>query len=357
MAERMLDPQNTQIKLQQEPRSVKSSIFETILRKVTDGILWIDLEGTVKIASLSLEKMVPDVNGPLAGRRFWDLFADDFFGFSMRESLRYGISHDLVYKNNLEISTVFLYQGEKQDHGLLIKVSDIAEREQFRSKLVHNEQIQELGSMAARLAHEIRNPLGGIRGFAMLLERDLASHPHLQELVGQILDGTRALEKLTSSMLEFVKTPELSIETRDITAFLRNMARFVKVDPAFPSNISLVAHIPDKPLLVPFDADALTRALLNLLTNGIQALEDGGELTLSLLHNGTHCQITVADNGVGMEDVGTLFTPFFTTKPKGNGLGLVETKKIISLHGGTIDVHSHVKKGSSFIITLPMRRQ
>lgn len=326
-----------------------------VLDKITDGILWIDLEGTIKLASRSMQKLVPE---SIEGARFWDALPDDFFGFSMRESLRYGISHELIYKNNLEISTLFLYQGEKRDHGLLLKISDQTERQTFRSREAQDDRMKELGSMATRLAHEIRNPLGGIRGFSMLLYRDLAGDPNLQELASQILDGTRSLERLVSSMLEYARPKELDIQTHDLGAFLRKTARFVKMDPAFPPSVRLNLHIPDEPILLPFDADALKRALLNLIANGLQAMEKGGELTLSLLQTGHTGQITITDTGIGMEEeeLTSLFMPFFTTKRNGNGLGLVETKKIITTHGGTIDVHSKPSKGSSFIIHLPLRR-
>jgi PAS domain S-box-containing protein len=359
MVDRMSDPKNTAIRLQESAPSVKSSILRAILEKITDGILWIDLEGKVILASVSLEKMLALPKVQLEGRRFWDIFSDDFFGFSMRESLRYGISHELVYKNNLEISTIFLYQGEKESHGLLLKISDITEREQFRWKEAQGERMKELGIMAARLAHEIRNPLGGIRGFSMLLYRDLSNNPNLQELASQILDGTRSLEQLVSSMLEYAKPKALELQTHDLTAFLRKIARFVKVDPLFPPEVHLNLHIPDKPMLAAFDADALKRAVLNLIANGLQAIEKEGELTISLLQNGHTCQITITDTGIGMqeEELNSLFIPFFTTKRNGNGLGLVETKKIIATHGGSLEVHSKPSRGSSFIITIPMRRQ
>jgi signal transduction histidine kinase len=359
MVGRMSDPQNSTTKLQQDVPAVKHSVLRILLEKISDGILWIDLEGTIKITSLALEKILHLPKGELVGRPFWDIFPDDFFGFSLREALRYGISYELLYKNNLEISTLFLYAGEKHEQGLLLKVCDITDREIFRSREAQGDRMKQLGEIAARLAHEIRNPLGGIRGFAMLLHRDLADKPHLQELAAQVLDGTRSLERLVSSMLEYARNTPLVLQTQDITAFLRNVARFVKMDPAFPPHVRLNLHIPPKPLLVPFDADALTRAILNLVTNGLQAMEQVGELTISLLHNGHTCQITITDTGVGMneEEVSSLFTPFFTTKSKGNGLGLVETKKILTTHGGSIEVHSSPKKGSSFILIIPMRRQ
>jgi len=355
MAESMSDPQISTIKLQEDTSSVKSCILQIILEKITEGILWIDMDGKINLASASLERILDSPSAQLIGKLFWEVFSDDFFGFSMKESLRYGISHELIYKKNLEISTLFVYQTER---GLFIKVSDISEREKVRWKEAQEEQMKILGSLTTRLAHEIRNPLGSIRGFAMLLQRDLARDPALQELATFIVEGTKSLEGLVHSMLEYAKPTKLDIKTQDLTAFLRKLARFIKVDPAFPKKVQLLLHIPDKPILIAFDAEALQRAILNLITNAFQAMEKGGELILSLLELPHACQITVTDTGAGMDEQekASLFVPFFTTKRKGNGLGLVETKKIIQSHGGSIEVHSQPKKGASFILTIPLRR-
>ena len=120
----------------------------------------------------------------------------------------------------------------------------------------------------------------------------------------------------------------------------------------------MALHIPDSPILAPIDPDALKSALLNLIFNAFQAMPLGGVLTISLLKMETSCQIAVSDTGIGMdeEQQARLFSPFYTTKQKGNGLGLVETGKIIQAHFGSIDVRSQPKQGTTFTLTLPLKR-
>jgi len=218
--------------------------------------------------------------------------------------------------------------------------------------------MKELGQIAATVAHEIRNPLGGIRGYASLLYRDLNEQAHLQEMASFIIDGTKSLEKVVSAILHYSKPIQVQTQTTDLGRFLKQIGKFIKVDPAFPQNIKLILHIPDSPILAPIDPQSLKSAMLNLIFNAFQAMPSGGNLTISLLKMENSAHISITDTGSGMdeEQLSNLFSPFFTTKKKGNGLGLVETQKIIQAHFGAIDVRSQKAIGTTFTLTLPLKR-
>jgi signal transduction histidine kinase len=291
-------------------------------------------------------------------KRFWEVFPDDGFGFSMREALKFGISHKLLYRKEMEISTTFVYEGPKLYHGMILVLRDMSEKQRLQLIANRNDRMKELGEMAATVAHEIRNPLGGIRGYASLLHRDLEGVENLQEMAGLIIEGTKSLEKIVGAILHYSKPIQIQPQTLDLGAFLKQMGKFIRVDPAFPVHVKLALHIPDAPLLAPFDPEALRSAMLNLMFNAFQAMPQGGILTISLLKRESSCQITVEDTGVGIEEsqLSHLFSPFYTTKKGGNGLGLVETQKIIQAHFGAIDVRSLLGKGTTFTITLPLKR-
>ncbi|HEY4255321.1 MAG TPA: ATP-binding protein, partial [Chlamydiales bacterium] len=123
-------------------------------------------------------------------------------------------------------------------------------------------------------------------------------------------------------------------------------------------NVKLLLHIPNEPIFVPVDPESLKSALLNLVINSWQAMPKGGTISLSLMKFNTTCQIVLTDTGIGIpeEILEQLFSPLFTTKQAGNGLGLVETKKIVEAHGGTIDVRSRLGMGTTFTITLGLQR-
>ncbi|MGB7978769.1 MAG: ATP-binding protein [Chlamydiales bacterium] len=329
-----------------------------ILREISDGIFFIHLDGTIALCNEAAQLLLKIKPEQIQLKKYWEVFQDELFGFSMREALKFGISHQHLYQKELEISTSFVYEGPKSSHGMILIVRDIGEKQRLQLIANRNDRMKDLGQMAATVAHEIRNPLGGIRGYASLLYRDLRESCHLQEMAGFIIEGTKSLEKIVSAVLHYAKPVEIELQTLDLGSFLKQVGKFIKVDPSFPAHVKLALHIPDAPLLAPFDPQALKSALLNLIFNAFQAMPLGGSLTVSLLKIDSSCQIAIADTGLGMgeDQLERLFSPFYTTKKGGNGLGLVETQKIVQAHRGTLDVRSQPRKGTTFTITLPLKR-
>ena len=355
-------------KLQETVRPVnkeldeKSRFLKEALQNISEAFLFIDMSGNVWVANEAACKFFSLPADATIGRSFWDLFEDDYFGFSMRESLKFGLPHRLIYKSHrlleLEISASFVFVGPPSEHGLVVVARDISERQKMQAAIHQGDKMKELGLMTSQIAHEIRNPLGGIRGFASLLFRDLEKEAHLQDMAGAIIEGTKILEKLVAGLLHFARPIHIQPQSKDLGSLIKEVAKLVKVDPSFPSSVKMALHIPNNPILAPVDPDAFKSALLNLIFNGIQAMPEGGILSLSLMKLEGCCQIAIADTGIGMdpETLQHLFSPFFTTKKMGNGLGLVETEKIVKAHRGSIDVRSQIGKGSIFTITLPVRR-
>jgi signal transduction histidine kinase len=339
-------------------QDLKARIVKSILSIVTDGILFIDLEGYVREANESALRIL-GIKSEIVDKKYGDLFPDDQFGFSMREALKFGLSHRLLYISHppkeLEISTIFVYEGLK---GMILRITDRTEKEKVLASDAQGNRLKELGQMAAGLAHEVRNPLGGIRGYASLLTRDLEGDKHLQEMAQSICDAAKTLEKLTARILTFARPLKTSPRSMEVGIFLKQLVKHVLVDPAYPPNVKIETHIPNDALLAPIDPDSLKLALLNLVFNAFQAMPQGGKLTLSLLKLEGCFQLSVSDTGIGMDEETqkALFSPYFTTKKRGNGLGLVEVQKIVAAHRGRIDVLSSLGKGSSFLLTLPLRR-
>jgi signal transduction histidine kinase len=342
-----------------DPVLLREKVYlNAILKNISDSLLLIGLDGTVLLINDSAQKALNIRAETLLNQKFWTHFPDDAFGFSMRESLTFGISHKVLYHKDNEISTSFIYEGPKSMHALLILFKDTREKSRLQEAACRKEQLMELGASAAIVSHEIKNPLGAMRGYASLLSRDLRSMPELQEMADLIIEGTKGLERVVSQILQFSKPQRVEIKTIDIANLLRQFGKFLKMDLAFPPNVCLNLHVPRDPLLVPVDPELLKSALLNLSLNAIQAMPVGGILSIALIKIETTYQIAISDTGVGMEEeeLKTLFSPFFTTKPEGNGIGLVETKKIVQAHLGTIDVRSRPQLGTTFTLTLPLKR-
>lgn len=314
------------------PDLTSLSLLPVVLQYVHDGILFVNLAGKItlmndsaqKILSRSMKEQTPS---------FWDLFPDEYFGFSMKEALNFGMSHKLIYRTyptkELEITTTFQSLGPKSSHGLLVFFQDITEKQRLQTIIHRDERVKKLGEMVATTTHEIRNPLGGIRGYASLLYRDLSQQKHLQDMAGYIMDATKGLERLVSRILQYARPLQLQTQSIEIGGFIKQFVKFMKEDPARPKCVSWELHIPDDPVIAPIDCEILKSALINLVLNGWQAMPLGGTLTISLLKTDSCYQIAISDTGIGMdeEQLKQIFSPLFTTKEKGNGLGLVEVQK------------------------------
>lgn len=234
-------------------------------------------------------------------------------------------------------------------------------REELQEK---NEQLQRksrlaaLGEMAAGMAHEIRNPLGGVQLYASLLERDLAALPAQQQLAQKIQNGVRSLERIVSGVLAFtqdqacVKVPVLLAE---VAAEVLDLCRA-----KCGETIELRNEVPAG-LVVQGDADMLQRMLLNLALNAVEALEGAarGKVLVradrQARDENYQVRVQVIDNGPGIkpELLSKIFNPFFTTRDSGTGLGLAIVHRLVECHGGAIMAANYRTAGAIFTILLP----
>jgi signal transduction histidine kinase len=228
-------------------------------------------------------------------------------------------------------------------------------REELRRKneeLRRSERLAALGEMAAGLAHEIRNPLGGIALYASMLERELASNPKVSTAASRICMGVKTLERLVSDILDFAQEhrPERQMcSMRDLLLSLDDAVR------PWATECKGEFSYPDGDVDIHCDRHRLHQVLLNLVMNGLQAAGSGGVVQLSWAQRDGGVEIAVVDNGPGIpeESLHKIFNPFFTTKSTGTGLGLAIVQRIIDAHGGTIRAGNRQEGGARIVIWLP----
>jgi len=233
--------------------------------------------------------------------------------------------------------------------------SDLAEKNR---QLERRNRLAALGEMAAGMAHEIRNPLGGIQLYASLLAGDLADQPQSLTLVNKISAGVKHLERLVSQVLQF---------TREMTAHRvpSDAAEVIEqaVDLAGPTFAALQAACDvegPRPLKLEFDPNLLSQAVLNLLLNAAEAVGPKGHVKVNWSAIcGRHgdakkLRLTVRDDGPGIAAnlLDKIFNPFFTTKETGTGLGLAVVHRIVEAHDGAISVRNAAGGGAEFELTL-----
>jgi two-component system sensor histidine kinase HydH len=225
--------------------------------------------------------------------------------------------------------------------------------ERHRREMSRREELARLGEMGAILAHEIRNPLAGIKGFAQLIETSSnldQSKLHAAKIVSQSL----RMEALVNDLLAYAREDRDERKATDLSELVRDSVSMIRMD--VDSDSVRVIHDPQKPLKAMIAADRIVQMLLNMMKNGIQAMPDGGDLHVELETVRSRALIKITDSGIGIppENLPHIFEPFWTSKARGTGLGLALCRKIAQEHGGSMTVESVVGAGTTFTVTLPL---
>ena len=231
------------------------------------------------------------------------------------------------------------------------------ELSEAQAEVRRSERLAALGQLSAGLAHEIRNPLGVISASAELLVKNVAKENEVaKELAGFIGAEVTRTNALVTRFLDFARPSKPHREVQPLTPIveraLQTLADTAKPDDPKITVEKSLAHVPP----FSFDATLIESAVVNLLLNGREAMADGGVLRVHTSADGGFARIVVSDDGPGIpaEKLEDVFNPFFTTKPRGVGLGLAMVSKFVDSHGGTITVDSEPGKGASFRILLPL---
>ena len=230
------------------------------------------------------------------------------------------------------------------------------ERLKIEEKLNHVERLAGLGKMVAAVSHEIKNPLGIIHSTAEVLAKRLTKvAPGNEHLSNIIIQETRRLDRIVTEFLDFARPQKMRIAPVVVSELLTRAIHFMEPELA-RAQVTLNQEI-DATATAAVDSDHLYQAILNIMVNAVQAMPEGGTLTIRLVPEARTRSVclTLADTGIGMSEevLGQIFTPFFTKKNRGTGLGLAIVKNIIESQLGQIDVDSSEGKGTVFTIRLP----
>lgn len=232
-------------------------------------------------------------------------------------------------------------------------------------RTAHAERLAEIGSFTGGLAHEIKNPLSTVQLNLQLLQEDLSpddpAHNRLTHRIATVQRETSRLREILEDFLRYAGRIEIDKKPVELNALLEELVDFFAPQ-AQLQRVQLRLKKCPTPLVAAVDARLVKQAVLNLLINGLQAMEgrggdSGGELILSLTAQGKNAVIDVIDTGPGIppEQASKIFQAYYTTKKHGTGIGLAMARRIAEEHGGQIGVRSDLGKGSDFYITLPVK--
>ena len=237
--------------------------------------------------------------------------------------------------------------------------------EERTAQLLRAERLAAVGELAAEVAHEINNPLGGLRNFASMLENEPENTQQTKKYAALILEGLKRVEIIVKRLLTFSRPYSLQMSDKNINYIINNSIKFIEYR-IEPCHITIKKDLNETIPYVYIDADNISQVLINIMVNALESMPDGGTLTIKTDTCKEHdncVTVCIADTGCGIREElkDKIFEPFFTTKnkegEKGLGMGLAISKRIIEDHHGKINVESNIGKGTTFRICLPASKK
>jgi two-component system sensor histidine kinase HydH len=243
--------------------------------------------------------------------------------------------------------------------GRIVLFRDLTEVRGLQREIETSRRLASIGMLAAGVAHEIRNPLSSIKGFATYFKERYRNHPEDQKTAEVMIQEVDRLNRVITQLLEFARPLAIQKKRTSLQSLINHSLKMIE-NQAQEKNIEIEKSFTSETLEAVVDPDRMSQVLLNLYLNAIQAMEGkGGLLTVSLSREkGVHpsSRVTVKDTGTGIakEDLEHVFDPYFTTKQSGTGLGLAIVHKIIESHQGEIRVESEPGRGTMVSFYLPL---
>lgn len=344
--------------LQGETSRLRQKLAESgeFLRDIIDGlssaVIVTDIEGRVILHNAPAARRGFDKGDQIPG---WLAAVSEGIRAGKRQVGEWKGAGDDVF----EVSMTQLQSGGEPG-GRIFVADDVTELSRLKKQAIRAEKLRVLGEMAAGLAHEIRNPLGGMELFASILQRELEGDDEKLRLLKHISYGIQSVNNVIGNALLFTKEIKPVRKEFDVKRLVEDILEFTGA--VFEkSRVAVKAILPDRPLLITADEGLVRQLLLNLVRNAIQAMPEGGEFGVRLAASGNvenqkgGVEIVVSDTGPGVpaQIRERIFDPFFTTKDGGAGLGLAIASQIAQAHGGYIDLLDSGESGAKFMISLP----
>ncbi|HEB84542.1 MAG TPA: PAS domain S-box protein [Bacteroidetes bacterium] len=345
--------------------------LSSVLTTVPVGIIVVDMDGQIMLFNREAERLTGlkarEVIGGAYGDFFpYDVTEPDSAVFTLTQGTLIDAREKILAVQGganipVRFSTVWVYGEDGQQSGVMEVFEDLRTLKEMQERMQRSANLAALGEMAAQVAHELRNPLAGVQGFAQFLIEDITEDHPARTIAEKIITGVKDIEQIASRLLEFTRPLRPALQEVNLHTILTEEVELLRAElQERGSDVTLRLTLPEEEIPVQGDGSLIKQAVLNLLKNSLEACEDGGEIRASLSWDlmRNRVRITVEDDGVGItpENLDKIFNPFFTTRTKGTGLGLSMVKKIVDVHGGDILVRSNEGKGARFVMELPITR-
>ena len=358
----------------------QEKLYTRVLENIEEGIISVDQNGRINLFNPAAQNFTGLSERQTLGHPIEDVFkGQDTILYLIRAGLENGrpiSDHEDVLLRRAHaaplpvgISVSPIYQDSGQQDGLVIIIHNMSRIKELEKAMRQADRLSVLGSLAAGLAHEIKNPLGGIKGAAQLLALELEDSENLKEFTQVMIREVERVNGIIEELMDLTRPRSAQMEEVDITLILNDVVLLQKEAHRKKDVIFALQLDPSIPP-IQGDKSHLTQLFVNLIKNAAEAVETDGrvEIVSKVSHDYNYRKpgdapspvivIEVKDNGKGIpvEEIDRIFTPFYTTKNKGSGLGLPTCQKIADEHGALLKFTSEAGKGTVFSVSIPFQR-
>ena len=340
------------------------SYTENVVESMASGLITVDTEGKIVSANRLGSLILGFDRARVIGHSFEKVIPPHLF--DLRAVLRRKkniLEKEIDYPDGrgvvpLSVGATPLRGPEGTNMGAVIIFRDLREIRELQEQVRRAERLASLGRLASGVAHEIRNPLSSIKGFAQYFQEKFEERSEDKSYAAVMVQEVDRLNRVITQLLDLARPKELWVHPYPLSKILGHPLKLIQGDLEKKGIKLMLGSIRDDEVEV--DSDQITQALLNIFLNAMESMGEGGELRVRTIPNPEKggVEIWIADTGpgIGKEEITRIFDPFFSTKKKGTGLGLAITAKIIEAHRGEISVESEKGKGATFKIFLPVKK-
>jgi PAS domain S-box-containing protein len=344
--------------------SALKSNLDQIMSSLQDGLMLFTRDSKVVLVSAAVERFLGRSRGELLGGNVREIFASESpLGSLMLDAFR--LHHNLEQRElemsngrRVQISLDFIHEKGTQI-GALLTMRDAESARRIEDEIELSRRISASGRVTRGVAHEVKNPINAIVLHLQLLRNKLQQlDPDTSRHVDIIDSEIHRLDRVVQILVDFTRPRDLRLEDTDLRLVLDEVSLLAAPDAA-QHGVKIVRELPDDPIPVKVDVDFIKQAMLNVVLNGVQAMPNGGMLTIAAHRNDDTVVTEVRDQGTGIpagvQD--KIFELYFTTKETGSGIGLAQTYQIMQWHYGSVDFESAEGQGTTFRLRLPLAEQ
>jgi len=356
--------------LAQAYRSTRTSLTrikafsDNVVERMPVGLVAMDGNGRILSFNQAAEATLRLPSDQVTGKNASEVLPRQVLGMvaALKDSARTAIAKefDCSFPDGrvvpLDVTLSALKGEDGTVWGTIILCKDMTEVQSLKREVETSRRLASLGRLAAGIAHEIRNPLSSIKGFATYFKERYRDNPDDQKTSEIMIQEVDRLNRVITQLLEFARPPVIQKKRASLQSLVQHSLKMIERQ-ASTKQIQILSHLPPEIKEVDLDPDGINQVLLNLYLNAVEAMDQGGTLSVSLHSDegSPWVKIIVSDTGSGInkEDLEHIFDPYFTTKQTGTGLGLAIVHKIIEAHGGEVRAESEIGRGTTVSVLLP----